>query len=123
MSNLLPVDRQTISELLQQRLAQRQERYGPVGEVQVRGRPLTRPIYWTGRQWAVTALGLEERDGTSQITKATLLSAAEEWSTYEHMASKAWVDVEDFAVAFCEAQILFRRLEEERAWRALRSRK
>jgi hypothetical protein len=37
--------------------------------VRCRGEELSSPIYWQGRQWAVTAFGIECRDGTYVIHK------------------------------------------------------
>src|SRR3954452_11966917 len=40
--------------------------------VAIRGKPLRRPLLWQGRRWAVTAYGVEARDGTYFIDKARL---------------------------------------------------
>jgi len=71
--------------------------------VKVRGEKLA-PIEWQGVQWAVTAYGLEARDGTYAIEKRHLLErrgTKYEWP--EHMGEKGWVDMADFRRAFAIA--------------------
>src|SRR3954453_17106438 len=41
--------------------------YEAGNHVHVRGEALGKPIYWQGRQWAVTPHGVERRDGTYSI--------------------------------------------------------
>lgn len=67
------------------------------------------PIWWQGGQWAVTAYGLEARDGTYSIEANRLddhLAAEHPHSWPEHMARKNWVDVEDFITAWLVGMLL-----------------
>jgi hypothetical protein len=41
--------------------------YECTDHVKCRGEPLATPIYWQGRQWAVTSAGIECRDGLYYI--------------------------------------------------------
>jgi hypothetical protein len=43
--------------------------YEAGNHVHCRGEGLSQPIYWQGRQWAVTPFGIECRDGTYAIEK------------------------------------------------------
>ena len=75
--------------------------------VKVSGEPL-HAILWRGRQWAVTAYGIEALDGGYAI-KANRLredfgSGFHEWPA--HMSEKDWVDVDDFATAWMVALVL-----------------
>jgi hypothetical protein len=72
--------------------------------VTVRGEPLGE-IWWQGRQWAVTAYGLECRDGTYVIDKKRLLEDAD-YGLVRHVGTKSWVDVDDFATAYLVAVAL-----------------
>jgi hypothetical protein len=58
-------------------------------------------IWWQGRQWAVTAFGIECRDGTYTI-EANRLSEMhnQNYSWIEHVGEKDWVDVDDFATVY-----------------------
>lgn len=64
------------------------------------------PVYYIGKQWAVTAYGIEhirshERDTPYYSIAADQLGqemGVGGWQ--EHMASKQWVDAADFAHAF-----------------------
>jgi hypothetical protein len=72
--------------------------------VQVRGEPLA-PIWWRGRQWAVTTYGIEALDGTYAVDACDLLrgiSERDEW-VCEHVARNTWVNVEDLATAWIVA--------------------
>ena len=75
------------------------------GEVAVRGETLGE-IWWQGRQWAVTAYGLERRDGTYFIAKEDLLHDALAYSPIEHIGKKIWADVDDLATAYLVAVAL-----------------
>ena len=68
-------------------------------DIHFTGAPLAEPIYWQGRQWAVTAYGVECRDGTYAIEDFHLLNdeSLDEW--IRHMAPKWWVDFADFVEA------------------------
>jgi hypothetical protein len=56
-------------------------------------------IIWQGEQWAVTAYGIEARDGTYTITKHRLWEDEGHHGWVEHMSGKGWVDLIDFAEA------------------------
>jgi hypothetical protein len=64
--------------------------------IRVRGDQLSWPIFWQGRQWAVTAYGVECRDGTYYVKKDRLWENDEDHSWVHHMAEKNWVDLPDF---------------------------
>ena len=67
--------------------------------VRVRGERLSRPVLWRGRQWAVTRLGLECRDGTYFIAADRLDENEAQYGWVRHMSGKNWVDLPDFAEA------------------------
>jgi hypothetical protein len=67
--------------------------------VHVVGEALTEPIYWQGRQWAVTPFGVECRDGTYVIQANRLWEKDEDYGWVRHMAEKSWVDLPEFAEA------------------------
>jgi hypothetical protein len=71
-------------------------------EVAVRGEDLSE-IWWQGRQWAVTAYGLERRDGTYFIDRKRLLQDATTYGWVKHIGTKNWADVDDFATAYLVA--------------------
>ena len=64
-------------------------------------------IWWTGRQWCVTAWGIEARDGTYPIKRDRMFERLDQHSWIEHMSGKTWVDVEDFATAWLVAIALY----------------
>jgi hypothetical protein len=68
------------------------------------------PCWWIGRQWAVTAYGLEARDGTYALAADRLLEDLPDYSKILHMAGKEWVDLEDFVTAFLVALTLHEKL-------------
>ena len=76
--------------------------------VKVRGETLPGEVWWQGVQWAVTERGIECRDGCYYIAKDRLLEGWRErvhcWP--EHLAEKAWVDIDDFATAWLVALLL-----------------
>jgi hypothetical protein len=67
--------------------------------VEVIGDPLHRPVHWVGRQWAVTAYGIERRDGLYPIQMERLFEKEAYGGWVGHMAGKVWCDLEDFAEA------------------------
>ena len=76
---------------------------------------ITKPVLWSGRQWAVTAEGLECWDGQYFITKERLLHFDPEHPDFEwpdQVCSKRWVDVDDFLTAWLVA-IAMHRVKEE----------
>jgi|tagenome__1003787_1003787.scaffolds.fasta_scaffold20164244_1 hypothetical protein len=76
--------------------------------VAIRGKPLRRPLLWQGRRWAVTAYGVEARDGTYFIDKARLYET-QSWVWEMHLSQKRWVDIEDFRHAYAWARCYFAR--------------
>ena len=80
-----------------------------VTPVQCQGTPL-RPIWWRGRQWAVTSYGVEALNGTYAIEARRLTQglgaiAPRIWLC-EQVASEEWVDVDDLATAWLVAMTL-----------------
>jgi hypothetical protein len=73
--------------------------YEAGNEVKNRHGELSSPIYWQGRQWAVTEYGVEARDGTYPIEKERLWKEEKVHGWVRHMAEKGWVDLPDFAEA------------------------
>src|SRR3954447_10697722 len=68
--------------------------------VEVSGEALVAPIYWQGRQWAVTAYGVECRDGSYAIEADRLWEEDDGPGGWVmHMSEKTWVDLPDFAEA------------------------
>lgn len=67
--------------------------------VKVLGEELTTPIHWTGRQWAVTAYGIEARNGQYPIARNRVWEETRGHGWIEHLAEKSWVDIEDFTEA------------------------
>ena len=62
-------------------------------------------IWWRGRQWAVTAYGIEALDGRYPIDARRLVEKqGHSWP--EHMADKDWVDVDEFATSWMVALVL-----------------
>lgn len=64
-----------------------------------RGQALGEPIYWQGRQWAVTPHGVERRDGGYVIGTDDLWRGEESFGWVLHMARKLDVDLPDFTEA------------------------
>lgn len=73
--------------------------------VECRGEALD-PIWWRGRQWAVTEHGLESLDGLYAIAKQRLREGIEGHGWVQHMAEKGWVDRDDFATAWLVGLVL-----------------
>jgi hypothetical protein len=63
-------------------------------------------IWWRGRQWAVTAHGVEALDGSYAITHNRLLEELRTHPWPMHMAEKDWVDIDEFATAWLIAILL-----------------
>src|SRR4051812_32559167 len=70
--------------------------------VPVRGEPL-HAVWWRGRQWAVTAYGIECLDGTYAIEASRLAEEIGSFAWPEHMSEKDWCDPEEFATAWLVA--------------------
>ena len=73
--------------------------YSSTEVVPMTGEALAEPIYWTGRQWAVTTHGIEARDGKYQIAGSRAWEETSGHGWIEHMEEKDWVDIHDFAEA------------------------
>ena len=86
--------RRTVAELIAE---------SRVGDVPLRGEPLTPPIIWLGRQWAVTGYGVERRDGNRHVSVDDL---EQDWEA--HYARKTWIDMPDFAAAMAVARQHYR---------------
>ncbi|SDD93922.1 hypothetical protein [Belnapia rosea] len=63
-------------------------------------------VWWRGRQWAVTAYGLECLDGTYPIKGKRLAEDVDRYGWPQHMSGKGWCDPEDFATAWLAALAL-----------------
>lgn len=71
--------------------------------VPMRGEPLTK-ILWRGRQWAVTAHGVECLDGTYHFDASRLLEDLDRgWGWPQQVCQKTWVDTDDFLTAWLVA--------------------
>jgi hypothetical protein len=73
-------------------------RYRATGYVECTGESLSK-VLWLGHQWAVTTFGVEARDGCYVIAASRLWENEAEHGWVRHMASKAWVDAQDFSEA------------------------
>jgi hypothetical protein len=71
--------------------------------VRVRGGSVPANIWWRGRQWAVTAYGIEALDGTYTLQANRLAENIDAHAWPSHMAEKAWVDLPDFMTAWLVA--------------------
>ena len=49
---------------------------------------VSKPIFWTGRQWAVTGHGIEARDGTYTIAKNRVWEESDGYGWVDHMSEK-----------------------------------
>jgi hypothetical protein len=68
-------------------------------------------VIWQGRQWAVTTLGIESRDGLYAIKARRLTEGLRDDDPHcwiDLMAGKEWVDLPDFATAFLVACSVYR---------------
>lgn len=68
-------------------------------DVPVLGEALAEPVIWKGHQWAVTAWGIEARDGKYPIEGKRVWEDNHGHGWIDHMAEKSWVDLDDFAEA------------------------
>lgn len=68
-------------------------------DVLVIGEPLSKPVYWKGRQWAVIGYGVEARDGKYVIEGSRVWEDSNGHGWVEHMDEKTWVDLPDFVEA------------------------
>ena len=76
----------------------------PQDEVKVTGEQLSEPVYWTGKQWAVTSHGIEARDGKYAIASSRVWEETLGHGWIEHMEEKSWVDLHDFTEALRTAR-------------------
>ncbi len=72
--------------------------------VKVRGDALSE-VWWRGKQWAVTAYGIELLDGT-YVAEASRLTEGPDYPWPMHMAEKTWVDIDEFTTAWMVALLL-----------------
>jgi len=79
-------------------------------EVKCLGEPLSQPIYWKGKQWAVTDFGIEALDGKYVIQKPRLWEDMDKWGWEKQMSEKEWVDMADFKEALSIARNKFKNL-------------
>lgn len=75
------------------------------------GEDLSHPIYWIGAEWAVTAYGIECRDGTYCIEAKNLWQDEPDYNWIRHMHEKGWVNMRDFTAAFDFAREHFKNLK------------
>jgi len=71
--------------------------------VHCRGEALSEPIFWIGHKWAVTAFGIEHRDGTYPIAKERLWEEEPQYSWKRHIRDSKdndWANWWDFDQAF-----------------------
>ena len=73
--------------------------YESTNEVPVTGEALAEPVYWKGRQWAVTSAGIEARDGKYFIAGNRAWEETNGHGWIEHIAEKDWADIHDFTEA------------------------
>jgi hypothetical protein len=73
--------------------------YTSKNDVKCLGEALSKPVYWTGRQWAVTKYGVQARDGKYSIAGGRLWEEEDQYGWIRHMDEKGWVDMGDFAEA------------------------
>lgn len=73
--------------------------------VKVRGEALD-PVWWRGRQWAVTEFGLERLDGTYTIEASRLAEHIDVHPWPLHISIKGWADSDDFVTAWLVALAL-----------------
>jgi hypothetical protein len=96
-----------VAELLRLPLRPRAKRGGGAiryvdQNVEVCGEELDE-IWWSGRQWAVTAYGIEALDGTYHIEADRLYEGLASHSWPEHIGEKIWTDNDDFVTAWLVA--------------------
>jgi hypothetical protein len=67
---------------------------------------LSKPVYWRGRQWAVTGFGIEQINSGCPylIEKTNLVDRVPNHTWIDHMAEKEWVDLHDFREALAQAR-------------------
>ena len=95
---------QSAADFMNDPSPERARRSAPPGQrkkrrVKVLGEKLDK-VLWIGREWAVTAYGIEARNGRYAIDKTYLAEQHGSWSWPMHMAEKEWPDLEDFIEAW-----------------------
>jgi hypothetical protein len=60
---------------------------------------LAQPIYWQGRQWAVTAYGVEAMSGRYHIAWRDLEDEPARKRVFDQMRDHYWVHLDDFREA------------------------
>jgi hypothetical protein len=63
-------------------------------------------VWWRGRQWAVTAYGLERLDGTYAVEASRLtegMGPDRDRTFLAHVSRKAWCDTDDLVTAWLVA--------------------
>ena len=85
------------------------ERFDPLSPPRGRTPSGGHPIYWLGLQWAVTAEGVESRDGTVVIESSRLWDDADVRGWAAEVEGLAWLDRADFGEALAFARNLWPR--------------
>lgn len=83
-----------------------------MSRVRVTGDALSRPIFWTGLQWAVTSYGVEKLDGTYPIEAKRLWEDnGGQWTWEDQLEEKGWCLMGDFVKAMSFAREHFKHLK------------
>jgi hypothetical protein len=69
---------------------------------------LSKPVHWRGRQWAVTAYGIEGLEYPYLIDRHRIWEDEDVHGWVKHMAEKNWVDLADFTEALRIARMQWR---------------
>jgi|SRR6516164_3152269 len=69
---------------------------------------LSSPVFWHGRQWAVTSYGVECLERPYWIPHRQLWDGEEQHGWVRHLANKRWVDLPDFVEALRVARSVSR---------------
>ncbi len=85
------------------------ERFDPLSPRRTRTLSQGEPIYWLGLQWAVTAEGVESRDGAVVIESSRLWDEAETHGWAAEVAGLPGIDRADFGEALAFARTLWPR--------------
>jgi hypothetical protein len=80
-------------------------------EVKLQGEAPMEPVYWVGRQWVVSAYGVEARDGTYPIDKQRLWEDDNGHGWEQQIGEKTWADMSDFRRALAVARKRFAHLK------------
>lgn len=70
---------------------------------------MPRPVYWRGRQWAVTGYGIQARNGRYFISKRRIWEREDTYGWLQEMADDNWVDLPDFSEALRVARMRWRK--------------